>query len=273
MWSTFYRPASTTAYNEYSSCIVFRDANASKVKSDGMVFIPLVNDASNTAAVIKDELFNINVFSWDDDFVDTRDAAFAFDNLTPIINYQEHIAQDNLNYEYQYVKFNNPVYFENNKRYLACVSTYNPNIAFAYDNESASLAGNVSINLQPVMALFVDDARYAAGFGYQNIPAISLQMTSKVANVVENEMVSGLNVYPNPATNNVNVNIELKNNSNVKLEIVDLTGKTVSSNTYSNVAAGSHSYDVNTTAISSGIYVINVITNGERISEKLVIRK
>lgn len=273
LWSTFYRPSSATAYNEFSSCIVFSDPNASKVKADGMVFVPYINDAANATAVLKDELFNINVYSWDDAFVNTRDDAFAFDNLNPIISYQEHIAQENLNYEYQYVKFANPIYFANDKRYLACVSTYNPNINFGYDAESASLAGAVAINLQPVMALFVDDAKYAAGFGYQNIPAISLQLTSKVANVEENAMVAGLSVYPNPATNNVNVNIDLKNNSNVKLEIVDLTGKTVSSTTYSNVAAGSHSYDVNTTAISNGIYVINVITNGERISEKLVIRK
>jgi hypothetical protein len=89
----------------------------------------------------------------------------------------------------------------------------------------------------------------------------------------ENEAVSSFNVYPNPATENVEVSYALKNNSTVNVTITDLSGKVVYASNLGNKVAGAHALNVNTTTFSNGIYVVNFATDNTVITEKLVIRK
>jgi hypothetical protein len=94
-----------------------------------------------------------------------------------------------------------------------------------------------------------------------------------VLGINENEAVSSFNVYPNPATENVEVSYALKNNSTVNVTITDLSGKVVYASNLGNKAAGAHALNVNTTTFSNGIYVVNFATDNAVITEKLVIRK
>jgi hypothetical protein len=118
---------------------------------------------------------------------------------------------------------------------------------------------------------------FSSDFGVQislnGCSASSTCITITGVGINENEAVSSFNVYPNPATENVEVAYALKNNSTVNVTITDLSGKVVYASNLGNKVAGAHALNVNTTTFSNGIYVVNFATDNAVITEKLVIRK
>ncbi|PCJ64606.1 MAG: hypothetical protein COA58_12780 [Bacteroidetes bacterium] len=69
--------------------------------------------------------------------------------------------------------------------------------------------------------------------------------------------------YPNPANDILNVEITHTQISGVKLELVDLTGKTVVSHQVEDVFS-TIAYQINVSAVENGIYILKV-TNGDEI--------
>jgi len=94
-------------------------------------------------------------------------------------------------------------------------------------------------------------------------PALSL-------NEVENTYA--LSVYPNPATTNATVSFSLNNEASVNINVTDLSGKVVYTNALGTVN-GTQSVNVNTDALNSGVYMVNVSVDGNVSTQKLVIRK
>ena len=174
VWGTATRPGST--YTNYSSCIVYKDNNLDNVESSGMTFM-----AYMTAGVLKDNLFKVNVFEWNDQFVDIRDSLFAFNDLNPLVDNQEYISKDSLAWDYQTVKFDQAVKLNAGQRYLFCVTTSNPNVMFGFDDDAPSLrAATLVANREPLFAIAIDGKYYAAGWspGYKYIPTISLGLNT-----------------------------------------------------------------------------------------------
>ncbi len=172
VWGTATKPGGT--YTNYSSCIVYKDKNLSNVEASGMTFM-----AYMTAGVLKDNLFKVNVYEWNDPFVDIRDTAFKFNQLNPLINNQEFVSKDSLVWDYQTVKFTQAVKLNVGQRYLFCVTTSNPNVQFGFDNSAPSLrASTIIANREPLCAIQIDGMYYAAGWnpGYKYIPTISLRI-------------------------------------------------------------------------------------------------
>jgi hypothetical protein len=91
--------------------------------------------------------------------------------------------------------------------------------------------------------------------------------------VNENENVFGMGVHPNPANAEANVTFSLNNTADVNVTVTDLSGKVVYTNALGNVAAGTTEVSLNTTALSNGVYMINVAADNAVSTEKLVIRK
>ena len=173
VWGTATRPGST--YTNYSSCIVYKDNNVSNLEASSMTFM-----AYMTAGVLKDNLFKVNVFEWNDQFVDIRDSLFAFNDLNPLIDNQEYFSSDSLTWDYQTVKFDQTVKLNARQRYLFCVTTSNPNVMFGFDDDSPSLRGATLVaNREPLFAIAIDGKYYAAGWspGYKYIPTISVNVS------------------------------------------------------------------------------------------------
>ena len=89
----------------------------------------------------------------------------------------------------------------------------------------------------------------------------------------ENTFVNSVSVYPNPAVSSANVSFNLKNNANLDITVTDVTGKVVYSNTLSNVVAGNQKVTINTESLNNGIYMVNIISNGSKTTEKFVVKK
>lgn len=87
-------------------------------------------------------------------------------------------------------------------------------------------------------------------------------------NVSSNEVVAnGLNVYPNPATDVLNVKFDATAATTV--ELTDLTGKVVATQT---AVAGSNSLSFATANVNAGVYFVNISNANGNTAQKVVIK-
>jgi hypothetical protein len=82
----------------------------------------------------------------------------------------------------------------------------------------------------------------------------------------------GLEVAPNPATDATSITFTVKNTSDASITVIDMAGKVVAKQTLSGVN-GTQAVEINTSALNSGMYTVNVTANGTSVSKKLAIRK
>jgi hypothetical protein len=78
-------------------------------------------------------------------------------------------------------------------------------------------------------------------------------------------------VYPNPATTNATVTIQLKNESNVELKVIDMTGKEVAARNYGAIS-GASTVDINTSNFQAGVYLIELTIDAVKMTKKLIVR-
>ena len=78
--------------------------------------------------------------------------------------------------------------------------------------------------------------------------------------------------YPNPSTSSTYVNIGLKKSSNVKVEVYDLIGKVVYSESKGILPAGPHTIHFNTSNWETGVYTYSVIADGERTTRRMIVQ-
>ncbi len=79
-----------------------------------------------------------------------------------------------------------------------------------------------------------------------------------VEGVDEINFVNGISVFPNPAIDELNINFELNTVQNVNISLLSIDGKVMAeTNTNTNVV----SETINTSKLSSGLYIVNVRTN------------
>jgi hypothetical protein len=78
---------------------------------------------------------------------------------------------------------------------------------------------------------------------------------------------SNLNIFPSPATSEVNVNFAAK--ENVTVSLLDVTGRVVLSQ---NVAAGTQNLKFNVSTFSQGMYFVNITGASGSHTEKLMVK-
>jgi len=74
-------------------------------------------------------------------------------------------------------------------------------------------------------------------------------------------IASGINVFPNPASGNATVAVDVKHAGMVKVAIMDITGKMVKEVASKELASGTHSFEFNTNDLSAGVYIMSVNMN------------
>jgi Secretion system C-terminal sorting domain len=78
-------------------------------------------------------------------------------------------------------------------------------------------------------------------------------------------------LYPNPASNTVAIEYVLKENSTVNINVFDMIGKQVISEKR-NEDSGNKIYNLDTSNLKSGIYLLKIITNNHQYSKQLIIK-
>lgn len=116
--------------------------------------------------------------------------------------------------------------------------------------------------MEPGVALFI-----ANQFGdkYEN------QFFVDEAIGIENGIVNKtrLNIYPNPASDLLNIDLSLARETSVKMELFDLSGRLVYSNNSGNLGAGEHDLSMEVSGLRTGSYTLRITAGEEVINRKV----
>ncbi len=82
--------------------------------------------------------------------------------------------------------------------------------------------------------------------------------------------VSSFEIYPNPATDIVSINISLTESSVLNIDVTDITGKQIAIIANEN-QIGLISKQFNTSALANGIYLVRLNVNGKISTQKLTV--
>ncbi|MDG1331559.1 MAG: Omp28-related outer membrane protein [Crocinitomicaceae bacterium] len=164
-----------------------------------------------------------------------------------------------------------------------------PAADMVYDHVGVALLGGYDGQAGSVPATITDGTVASYSFNY-TVPATSDEnnmhvivllidnATGEIVNAKEVDMVVGLNenpaaismnVYPNPATDNVNVAFEAA--GDYTITITDMSGRVVSTNAYSNLS-GAQNIALPVADLMSGNYLVSVATQGASYNQVLVIK-
>jgi PKD repeat protein len=93
-----------------------------------------------------------------------------------------------------------------------------------------------------------------------------------VTSISELEKSIGLVIYPNPTSSSSILDFTILNNQSVKITVVDLMGRVLEENMKTSSNDGHVSYTINQNGtLASGVYIVNIDVNNQRISKKLII--
>lgn len=83
-----------------------------------------------------------------------------------------------------------------------------------------------------------------------------------------------LSAFPNPAVNETKISYNLSEDMNtVNLVVLDMNGKEVYNQEFGNQAKGTYSISLDVSAYASGNYFYSLISNGNRLTKRMVIAK
>lgn len=109
---------------------------------------------------------------------------------------------------------------------------------------------------------FVSD-NWATGEGFE------LQFGG-TTEVNETSDIQNVNIFPNPATNNLNVALTTENEGNVSFKMVDMTGKVVyAENVHHNGGEANYQFSVN--QLAKGFYFMNIETENGKTIRKFIV--
>jgi len=98
--------------------------------------------------------------------------------------------------------------------------------------------------------------------------AISNFLNATGINEVNSDL-NKVNVFPVPANNKLNIEIDLVENSNVKVELMDVTGRLISELVNENFTKGKTAQTVETHQFSEGTYILKITTNTKVETKKI----
>ncbi len=79
--------------------------------------------------------------------------------------------------------------------------------------------------------------------------------------------------YPNPAKDRVNLEISMTKSTNANISVVDMLGREVVSLGEVNLSTGKNTFELNTSALSNGAYIVKIISNDGMVSKKININR
>jgi len=104
----------------------------------------------------------------------------------------------------------------------------------------------------------------------QNINIATKLTIEHTTNIIEDE-IEILDIYPNPAKQNVAINYELKSHSFVNISIFNIKGEEVLNTHYNNKNKGNYTDILNTSKLKNGFYFISIHTNHGVNNKKIML--
>ena len=80
-------------------------------------------------------------------------------------------------------------------------------------------------------------------------------------------------IYPNPTKSQATVVFNIQTEAQTTLNIIDITGRTISSRNLGQLSEGSYQETIDCSGLANGIYFINIKNNTTNRTSKLIIHK
>lgn len=142
-------------------------------------------------------------------------------------------------------------------------AAFTPSVASDWRNETVSLAAFTGQS--EVFVKYVGTSNYGNNMYIDNINI------SSATSIGENELAQvAMNVYPNPASTEVNVSFEASN-ADYTIKLVDLQGRVIAIQNLSNLN-GTQVISIPTTNVAKGSYVVSITSNGMTSTKSVVIK-
>lgn len=240
-----FRPGTFT---EYELCLAFDDPNASRMKAQGLTF----SAVTNAPDLLTNEFIEVRAYQWDDVFTNINDPNFNFANLNSLDNVFFIYTSDDQDIN-TFVPFTNSISLSDNQRYLFCAASQSTTLFMGFDNQTDYTTTQATL-LQPTAPINVDGTIFTNGFGLDLVPAISVTF-DVLSSVNENEDKTAIVPFPNPANDVIGIPVG-NLSGNAQLEIVDITGRIVS--TQNLRFSKNDIVKVDVANIEAGTYVFNM---------------
>ena len=101
---------------------------------------------------------------------------------------------------------------------------------------------------------------------------VMIRGTIPLVGINENTNDLGLNIFPNPASDNAQVNYNLSAETNVLITVSDVTGKLIASEDKGAQQQGHHFTNINTALLAKGFYTVSVRTVYGTSTSKLIVQ-
>lgn len=93
---------------------------------------------------------------------------------------------------------------------------------------------------------------------------------NSVIGIDENDLDFGVNIYPNPTNNQITIDFNLLDATEVSLEILDAIGRVVASHNIGNLPNGFQSITLNVANLSNGLYLCNIKAGETKIFKRVI---
>jgi hypothetical protein len=259
-------PSNSTS--EYSSCMFFEDPDAGSLALSDITFVPYTD--TSVTPLAGEEIIVI-VYEWNDPWVDLADPAYVgganndwFQQLNPIA-FESHYPMSNAETGQPVtVPLSTPINLVASQRYLVCLQSFNPEVAFGYDN-GITYDGNQGIEAMPYGPVNVDATWYTGGWIGPSAASIALHVG--YLGIEETKTLIG-NAYPNPANDHLTISVNTEGAGS--LTVTDVSGK-VAMVSDINLSNGTAGVDIN--ALAPGVYVFNLEMDNGYSSQFNVVKK
>ena len=117
------------------------------------------------------------------------------------------------------------------------------------------------------------DKEFAADYNYYRLNMIDNDNRSKLSDVViirNTKNSQGMFVINNPFTDYISVRFGKVPQGQVKLQLTDLSGRLIQTESFKGLSQNFIKWNVNSKALSKGVYVLSAVVDGNRYSTKVV---
>jgi len=244
----------TTTYDDWEACLVFKNANASRGVLNGMTL-----SCAPVNGVMANEIIEIRAYKWNDAFNNLSISNPTFNSLQQLSEGLYYFADESQNGQNLFLPFDDPIILEDNQKYLFCIFNSSDELRLGYD-VGMDYTATVDNYLQPIAPVKVkpngqNNQWYWAGFGLDATPAITVNI-DYLLGVEDAFLKNNLIPFPNPAVNLLTVPVRKGVKGNVVVEVFDLTGKLVLSEKNT---LGNEPLRINVASISNGTYLFKLI--------------